>query len=504
MAIGVKVVDRPIAETSYVRATLSGLAQHAAQPRRPAQSHDAVSRREGSDLAPLARDAPHADHGGRQGEVRGLRTLSRRCARRTASSSCRARTSRATAIRSCSRSTSSAAFSAATARRFVRRKRSTSGGTTRTRNISREGFVYDLERLMAQTHPVTEMWDPADPEGRVMSNFFYKSHFYLFGMLAIASAIVFVTRKSPVAAALWLVNTMFCLAALYVMLDAHFIGVIQVLVYAGAIMVVFLFVVMLLNLGHPVGAVGCSWEGAEDCSSRFGARTARAHWRDVARCRVETPFDATTRAMDAQMQNLGAVGAVAEPLFREYLLAFELTSLVLLVAMIGAVVLGKRQDDMIAEALALSAALFMIGAIGVLTRRNAIIIFMCVELMLNAVNLSFVAFSRLHGVLGTGVRRLRDDGRCRGSGGRACDHHRHLPPCAVGQSAEHQPAERVMLLAALQAAQEVAARTHALAGSVAEWIWLVPALSVDRIPHQRRARPDERQQARARRSARVP
>jgi NADH-quinone oxidoreductase subunit K len=52
---------------------------------------------------------------------------------------------------------------------------------------------------------------------------------------------------------------------------------------------------------------------------------------------------------------------------------------------------------MIAEALALSAALFAIGAVGVLTRRNAIIIFMCVELMLNAVNLSFIAFSRMHG-----------------------------------------------------------------------------------------------------------
>ncbi|MGH7711406.1 MAG: NADH-quinone oxidoreductase subunit J family protein, partial [Gemmatimonadaceae bacterium] len=83
-----------------------------------------------------------------------------------------------------------------------------------------------------------------------MANFFYSFHFYLFGILALASALVFVTRKSPVAAALWLVNTMFCLAALYVMLEAHFIGIIQVLVYAGAIMVVFLFVVMLLNLGH--------------------------------------------------------------------------------------------------------------------------------------------------------------------------------------------------------------------------------------------------------------
>src|SRR3954465_6988370 len=79
---------------------------------------------------------------------------------------------------------------------------------------------------------------------------FYTFHFYLFGMIAIASAILFVTRKSPVAAALWLVKTMFCLAALYVLLDAQFIGAIQVLGYAGAIMVVFLFVIMLLNLGQ--------------------------------------------------------------------------------------------------------------------------------------------------------------------------------------------------------------------------------------------------------------
>src|SRR3954464_5113510 len=79
----------------------------------------------------------------------------------------------------------------------------------------------------------------------------YTFHFYLFGIIAVASALLFVTRKSPVAAVLWLVNTMAALAALYVMLDAQFIGAIQVLVYAGAIMVVFLFVIMLLNLGHP-------------------------------------------------------------------------------------------------------------------------------------------------------------------------------------------------------------------------------------------------------------
>src|ERR1051325_7446665 len=93
----------------------------------------------------------------------------------------------------------------------------------------------------------------------------YTFHFYLFSLIAVASAILFVTRKSPVAAALWLVNTMFCLAGLYVMIDAQFIGAIQVLVYAGAIMVVFLFVIMLLNLGHPseiADARGLPWKMA--------------------------------------------------------------------------------------------------------------------------------------------------------------------------------------------------------------------------------------------------
>src|SRR5437667_9230862 len=68
------------------------------------------------------------------------------------------------------------------------------------------------------------------PKGDI--SLFYTFHFYLFGLVAIVSALLFVTRKSPVAAALWLVNTMFCLAALYVLLDAQFIGAIQVISYA--------------------------------------------------------------------------------------------------------------------------------------------------------------------------------------------------------------------------------------------------------------------------------
>src|SRR3954466_8937392 len=103
--------------------------------------------------------------------------------------------------------------------------------------------------------PVNEM-----PHGTLP--LLYTFHFYLFGLVAIVSAILFVTRKSPVSAALWLVNTMFCLAALSLLLGAQFIGAIQVLVYAGAIMVVFLFVIMLLNLGREsiTDARGLGWK----------------------------------------------------------------------------------------------------------------------------------------------------------------------------------------------------------------------------------------------------
>src|SRR5690606_24043006 len=74
--------------------------------------------------------------------------------------------------------------------------------------------------------------------------------FYFFAGIAILAAVMTVTRRNPVASALWLVGTFFALAAIYTLLGAFFIGIIQILVYAGAIMVLFLFVIMLLNLGN--------------------------------------------------------------------------------------------------------------------------------------------------------------------------------------------------------------------------------------------------------------
>ena len=175
-----------------------------------------------------------------------------------------------------------------------------------------------------------------------MPNFFYQVHFYLFGLIAIASSIAFVTRKSPVAAALWLVNTMFCLAALYAMLEAHFISVIQVLVYAGAIMVVFLFVVMLLNLGQPSELVDVRGKWGRLAAGLLGLALL-AQVMTLAGRRLPEPFTPGGGYDPVAVRDLGAIGSVAQPLFNEYLLAFELTSILLLVAIVGAVVIGRRR-----------------------------------------------------------------------------------------------------------------------------------------------------------------
>jgi NADH-quinone oxidoreductase subunit J len=169
---------------------------------------------------------------------------------------------------------------------------------------------------------------------------FYVFHFYLFGVIALASALAFVTRKSPVAAALWLVNTMFSLAALFVMLDAQFIGVMQVLIYAGAIMVVFLFVVMLLNLGHPselAKARGIGWKFAAALVGLGLLSEIMVILRTKLPAELVVPRDFN----EQQLQKLNAVGTIAAPLFKDYLLAFELTSVLLLVAIAGAMVLAR-------------------------------------------------------------------------------------------------------------------------------------------------------------------
>ncbi len=180
--------------------------------------------------------------------------------------------------------------------------------------------------------------------GNEFFSLFYGFNFYLFGLLALVSAIVFVTRKSPVAAALWLVNVMFCLAALYILLDAQFIGAIQVLVYAGAIMVVFLFVVMLLNLGRP-SDVSDIRGNAGRLAAGFVGIAMLAEVMVLARARFPAQLTLPIPPGEVSAVGVGGViGPLAAPLFNEYLLAFELTSMLLLAAIVGAVVIGRKRS----------------------------------------------------------------------------------------------------------------------------------------------------------------
>ena len=175
-----------------------------------------------------------------------------------------------------------------------------------------------------------------------MSDFpFSQLLWWVFASMAVGGGLGMVTRKSPVASLLFLVLTFFSLAAIYVLLGAHFIAAIQIIVYAGAIMVLFLFVIMLLNLGHDYQADlrGGLWFVVAFVAAGVIGFVV---WRSFG-----APNAIVTRGGEAEIaasvEQLNAVGAIAHPLFRDYLVPFELVGILLLVAIIGAVLLAKRR-----------------------------------------------------------------------------------------------------------------------------------------------------------------
>jgi len=168
-----------------------------------------------------------------------------------------------------------------------------------------------------------------------------QSFFWLFSGIAIVAAFLCITGRSPVASALWLVLALFAIAGLYVLLDAQFIAVLQVLVYAGAIMVLFLFVIMLLNLGRQVTTDLKGPTGAGIAVGLAGLLLFQLLiLRHAAPSEVIT-LPAGSVARLAQEQ--GLVASIARPLFDTYLLPFEVTSILLLAALVGAVVLAMRK-----------------------------------------------------------------------------------------------------------------------------------------------------------------
>ena len=175
---------------------------------------------------------------------------------------------------------------------------------------------------------------------------FFQFTFYLFGLIAVASSALFITRKNPVAAALWLVNVMISLAAMYIMLGAQFVGIVQVIIYAGAIMVVFLFVVMLLNLGRADGVgdiTGIGWRLAAGLAGLMMLAplmmVARPGSRLLGSLLPVRPSYGTVPPPGSNV-----ITPISEVFFRNQLLAFEASSILLLAAVVGAVVLAKRSD----------------------------------------------------------------------------------------------------------------------------------------------------------------
>lgn len=161
--------------------------------------------------------------------------------------------------------------------------------------------------------------------------------FWIFALCTVAGAAVVIGARNPINSAMALVATFFFLAGIYVLLWAHTIAVLQVLVYAGAIMVLFLFVIMLLSLSDT-GLSG----GGVTVSRLFGAAASAAILvllvMAIAGTGVTDP-----PMMLSQSTSFGTLKHIGEIIYTTYLLPFEAVSLLLLVAIVGAVVVAKSR-----------------------------------------------------------------------------------------------------------------------------------------------------------------
>jgi len=162
----------------------------------------------------------------------------------------------------------------------------------------------------------------------------------MFGLLAVTavvSAVLMITRKNPVYSILWLVLAFFCFAGLYVLLGANFLAAIQIVVYAGAIMVLFLFVVMMLNLREPEKLEERSplWVGMGTIVGLGLGLVLLAYFvRSKAGVGMVEPSE--------QAYAMGSATWLGKELFTTYVLPVEIAGVLLLAAVIGAVALAKK------------------------------------------------------------------------------------------------------------------------------------------------------------------
>lgn len=159
--------------------------------------------------------------------------------------------------------------------------------------------------------------------------------FYFLSFLAILSAIMVVLSKNPVYSVLYLIITFFCIAGHYTLMNAQFLAIVHIIVYAGAIMVLFLYVIMLLNLNKES-------EPHKSNILKFAATICAGLIMLV----LIGSLKGTENMLQQQpaAADIGLVKTLGKVMFTEFLLPFEITSVLLLAAMVGAVMLGKPES----------------------------------------------------------------------------------------------------------------------------------------------------------------
>jgi NADH-quinone oxidoreductase subunit J len=159
--------------------------------------------------------------------------------------------------------------------------------------------------------------------------------FFLFAIVGVFSAIMVITRKNVMHAALFLLLTFACVGATYVLLRAELLAAVQVLVYAGAVTVLFLFAILLVNIPRAVRLR--QWNRQTSVAVAIAGLTGL--WMIIATTQAFRKFELPAGAAD---QPLGTPRAIGQLLFSDFMLPFEIASLVLLAAMVGAIFLARE------------------------------------------------------------------------------------------------------------------------------------------------------------------
>lgn len=166
--------------------------------------------------------------------------------------------------------------------------------------------------------------------------------FFFFAFVAVASGVAMILQRNPIYCVLLLIMVMISIAGLYLMLDAQFVAIIQIVVYAGAIMVLFLFVIMLLNLSREEG-------GTFRIQKPLAVLLAILLFLPVAAMLMSYVGGEVAPTADAGQAGFGEVEQIGTLLFTKYLLPVEIAAVLLLIAIVGAVVLTRKGTVSVGE-----------------------------------------------------------------------------------------------------------------------------------------------------------